>query len=293
VGDRQVCLYSGNIANKQGIEILIEVARKLHARRDILFVICGEGPNRANLQTLAQGLDNVMFHKLQPLERMQDLLGLASIHLLPQIPGAADLVLPSKLTNMLASGRPVVATAMPGTGLYDEVEGCGINVEPGDVTAMAEAIVALADAPDRRAELGRLASARAVGAGRSRGSWTALNRRWAWASPLPGRDGDGHDTRPWHDHGRYVRIRGRGSAPLPGAVCLRILPGPSRNDDRYCFPQSPELFVKVPHDWALTSYGLMIGAWACDFARKIGVGSGHSGLIPGAVPDRLRLLPGF
>ncbi len=70
-------------------------------------------------------------------------MGLATIHLLPQLAGAADLVLPSKLTNMLASGRPVVATAAPGTGLAREVEGCGLVVEPGSAEAMARGITAL------------------------------------------------------------------------------------------------------------------------------------------------------
>lgn len=161
VGDRKVALYSGNIANKQGIEIVIEAARLLKDRKDLLFVICGEGPNRARLSELSAGLDNVQLHDLQPMERMGGLLALASLHLLPQIPGAADLVLPSKLTNMLISGRPVVATAAPGTGLADEVEGCGVVTEPGNAPAFAAAIGALMDDPEKRASLGRAAAARA------------------------------------------------------------------------------------------------------------------------------------
>lgn len=161
LGDRRVALYSGNIANKQGLEIVIEAARTLRERDDIAFVICGEGPNRARLAALAEGLTNVQFHDLQPVERMADLLSLASVHLLPQIVGAADLVLPSKLTNMLASGRPVVATAAPGTGLYDEVDGCGINTPPGDVAALAAAIAQVVDQPDMAAAMGAAARQRA------------------------------------------------------------------------------------------------------------------------------------
>lgn len=145
---RKVALYSGNIANKQGLDIVIAAARLLQPRKDIGFVICGNGPNRAHLESLAQGLDNIQFHDLQPSENMGAMLSLASVHLLPQIPGAADMVLPSKLTNMLASGRPVVATAQPGTGLHDEVEGCGINTPPGDEAALARAIARLIDEPD-------------------------------------------------------------------------------------------------------------------------------------------------
>ena len=142
--------------------MLIEAARLLSGRGDIMLVICGQGPNRARLEELARGLDNLRFHDLQPMERVGDLLSLASLHLLPQIPGAADLVLPSKLTNMLASGRPVIATAEAGTGLYEEVEGCGLNTRPGDAAALADAIVTLIDNPDLRARMGRSGQERAV-----------------------------------------------------------------------------------------------------------------------------------
>ena len=159
---RIVTLYSGNIARKQGIEVLVEAARLLEHRSDIAFVICGEGPNRAGLERLSAGLDNIQLHDLQPASRMGAMLTMADLHLLPQIAGAADLVLPSKLTNMLASARPVVATTEPGTGLHAEVDGCGLVTSPGDAAALAQAITTLADDPVRRAELGKAAAVRAV-----------------------------------------------------------------------------------------------------------------------------------
>ncbi len=159
---KTVALYSGNIARKQGIEVLIEAARLLQDRTDIAFVICGEGPNRTELERLSAGLANVQLHDLQPRERMGAMLTMADIHLLPQIAGAADLVLPSKLTNMLASGRPVIATTEAGTGLHAEVDGCGLTTPPGDAAALAAAIVALADDPTRRAALGQAAAQRAA-----------------------------------------------------------------------------------------------------------------------------------
>lgn len=161
LGNRKVALYSGNIARKQGIEILVEAARLLQDRDDLAFVICGEGPNRVELEKLAAGLTNIQLHDLQPAEKMGAMLTMANIHLLPQIAGAADLVLPSKLTNMLASARPVVATTEPGTGLYDEVDGCGTVTPPGDAKALAAAITALADDPERCAVLGTAARERA------------------------------------------------------------------------------------------------------------------------------------
>jgi colanic acid biosynthesis glycosyl transferase WcaI len=181
-----VVLYAGNIANKQGLEILPYVSRLLAHRRDISIVICGDGPFLAELQILCEGLENVMFFPLQPIERLSDLMGLATVHFLPQIAGAADLVLPSKLTNMLASGRPVIATADAGTALADAVEGCGIVAPPGDVEAISRAIEHIVDHPEDAARFGAAARASALE------SWsidTILEQFEAEALELAGSEG--------------------------------------------------------------------------------------------------------
>jgi colanic acid biosynthesis glycosyl transferase WcaI len=157
-----VALYSGNLGNKQGIEIIPDVARLLAGRNDLTFVICGNGASRERLAAAAEGLSNIRFHDLQPTDMMSDLLGLATVHLLPQIAGAADLVLPSKLANMLASGRPVLATAYPETGLAIEVDGCGRAITPDDAVAMAEMLNELLDNVEERHQLGARGRQRAV-----------------------------------------------------------------------------------------------------------------------------------
>ena len=155
-----VALYSGSIARKQGIDIIVKVAHRLRDR-DITFVVCGNGPDRALLERSAADLGNIRFHDLQPRATLGDLLGLATIHLLPQKKDAADLVLPSKLTNMLASGKPVIATADHGTSLATEVEGCGLVVRPEDPVALAAAIVQLMTDPDGATAFGEEARRRA------------------------------------------------------------------------------------------------------------------------------------
>jgi colanic acid biosynthesis glycosyl transferase WcaI len=155
--DAMVALYSGNMGNKQGLEILADVARLLQDDPRIQLVIGGNGTGRDALQALCAGLTNVRFLDLQPLERLNDWLGLADVHLLPQRADAADLVMPSKLTGMLASGRAVLATAQPGTELCRVVEqdaACGLVVPPENPTAMADALRTLAADPALRAELG-------------------------------------------------------------------------------------------------------------------------------------------
>jgi colanic acid biosynthesis glycosyl transferase WcaI len=151
-----IVLYSGNMGKKQGLETLIEAARIVATTgyERIQFVLCGDGVARAELKAAAQDLPNVTFAPLVPLERLNDLLNFADIHVLPQRADAEDLVFPSKLTNMLASGRPVVATARLGTQVATVLDGCGVVVPPGSPAALAVALSDLAADDRRRSELG-------------------------------------------------------------------------------------------------------------------------------------------
>jgi colanic acid biosynthesis glycosyl transferase WcaI len=149
-----IALYSGNMGNKQGLEILAEAARMLADRGNIFFVFCGNGAGRAALEGACRGLANARLLDLQPADRLNELLGLADMHLLPQRADAADLVMPSKLTGMLASAKPVIATAHPETELGEVVSNVGIIVAPGDCVGFAQAIEALAYAPEERRRMG-------------------------------------------------------------------------------------------------------------------------------------------
>lgn len=153
--DATVALYSGNMGNKQGLEVLAEAARQLRDRPDIWFVLCGDGAGRPTLEQACAGLGQVRFLPLQPASRFPALLAAADLHLLPQRADAADLVLPSKLAGMLASGRPVIATAHPGTELARLAARCGRVVAPGDGLALAAAIDGLAADPGTRDALGQ------------------------------------------------------------------------------------------------------------------------------------------
>ena len=152
-GDVMV-LYSGNMGEKQGLEVLIEAAAQVADRPNIRFVLVGTGAARERLERAAAGLPNVTWLPLQTSERLNEMLNAADIHVLPQRADAADLVMPSKLTGMLASGRAVVGTAHPGTQLGEVLQTCGVCIEPGDSSMLAQQITALADDAPRRAELG-------------------------------------------------------------------------------------------------------------------------------------------
>jgi colanic acid biosynthesis glycosyl transferase WcaI len=149
-----VALYSGSMGKKQGLELLIEASRRLAYRTDIQFVFCGNGSFREALVRMTENSKNVIVLPLQPTERLNHLLNLADVHLLPQLADAADLVMPSKLTGMMASGRAVLATAAPGTQLFHAVRGCGMVTPPGDVDAFTAALIQLTDDSGLRNRMG-------------------------------------------------------------------------------------------------------------------------------------------
>jgi len=152
-----VALYSGSIGHKQGLECVIAAARLFAdaGNRSIVFVIAGAGPARAELEQKAKGLPNVIFLPLQPEEQLNAFLNLADIHLLPQRRSATDLVMPSKLGAMLATGRPVIATVMEDSQVALTLEGAGLVVPPENPEALAAAINVLTGNADHRRSLGR------------------------------------------------------------------------------------------------------------------------------------------
>lgn len=138
--EKFVALYAGNVGQKQGLDILLGAARLLRDEPKLLFVIAGDGPEKSRLISQYGDLPNVCFLPVQPEARLCELLNLANVHLLPQDRGAADLVLPSKLAGMLASGKPSIVLADPGTELFEFIGDGALIVPPGDVQALAECL---------------------------------------------------------------------------------------------------------------------------------------------------------
>lgn len=152
--DQIVVLYSGSMGAKQGLGILLQVARRLEAHQEIVFVLCGDGPARNELIDKARDLPNVRFLPLQPMDRLNSLLNTADIHVLPQKADVADLVMPSKLLGMLASGKAIIATALLETEIGRVIDRVGVLVPPEDSSALCEAILELLKSPERLKNLG-------------------------------------------------------------------------------------------------------------------------------------------
>ncbi|EAO0873567.1 colanic acid biosynthesis fucosyltransferase WcaI [Salmonella enterica] len=143
-GDKNIVLYSGNIGEKQGLEKVIDAAERLRDR-PLIFAIVGQGGGKTRLENMARERDlpNIKFLPLQPYDALPALLKMGDCHLVVQKRGAADAVLPSKLTNILAVGGNAVITAEPHTELgqlcacYPDIAVC---VEPESADALVAGI---------------------------------------------------------------------------------------------------------------------------------------------------------
>jgi colanic acid biosynthesis glycosyl transferase WcaI len=140
----KIVLYSGNMGEKQGLEVILNVAEKLRLIGHLYFIMVGEGGNKKTLLQEAKDRDlcNVKFFPLQPYLKLSAMLAMADLHLVLQKKAAADLVMPSKIMTVLAAGGVAIVTAETGTTLYDLIcnHNIGIIIPPENEDALAAVI---------------------------------------------------------------------------------------------------------------------------------------------------------
>lgn len=164
---RQVVLHAGNIGFKQGLEQVVEAARRAAAAGEPVRFVFSGGRNRADaVRELAAGLPNVDFLGVQPDGVHASLMAAADALLLAERPTQQGMSLPSKLTSYVASGRPIVAAVPPDgpTGAEVARSGAGLVVPAGDPDALLRALRALREDAGLASRLGASGLAYAAGA---------------------------------------------------------------------------------------------------------------------------------
>lgn len=157
LGDRTVVMYAGNVGFSQSLDLLVEAARRMADREDVVFVVNGGGSAMDRLAQQAGELSNVVLAPLQPRERLPEVLAAADIHTVLLKAGLAKASVPSKTYSVLAAGRPVVASVDDGTEVTRMLEdsGGGVSVAPEDREGFVDALTRLIDDPDGCLEMGR------------------------------------------------------------------------------------------------------------------------------------------
>jgi colanic acid biosynthesis glycosyl transferase WcaI len=139
-----LAIYSGNLGVKQGLDILVDVARELSGT-EVRIVICGDGAIRPKLEAAIhqEKLQNMTLLPLQPDKEYQEMLVDADVCLVTQQAGSGAAFFPSKLLAVLALARPVIGVADDTSELRRAIaEGdFGKCVQPGDAKNLARVLL--------------------------------------------------------------------------------------------------------------------------------------------------------
>jgi colanic acid biosynthesis glycosyl transferase WcaI len=165
--DSFVVTHAGNLGYVYDLDALLDVANILRSEPHLKFLIVGDGVERARLQDRARTLEleNVQFLPFQPRERLPFLRAASDVQLALYRHGSARFSMPSKVYEIMASGRPVLASADTDSDLWRLVSGtgCGMCVEPHHPEKLAAALLRLyrdAGLRTRMAERGRAEAVR-------------------------------------------------------------------------------------------------------------------------------------
>jgi glycosyltransferase involved in cell wall biosynthesis len=168
-GEHVVGLVSSLVAH-EGIGTLLEAVKILGDRGvPTRALIVGDGPERGALQRQAAslGLDAIFTGRV-PMARVRDYHAVLDVFVVPRTPDrVCQLVTPLKPVEAMASGLPVVVSAVKALGEVVRDKVTGLQFPPLDAAALADALQLLLDSPELRRKLGD--SAR---------EWVARDRTW-------------------------------------------------------------------------------------------------------------------
>jgi glycosyltransferase involved in cell wall biosynthesis len=153
--ERFLATFAGTLGIAQALPTLIEAAALLDGEAELALI--GDGPMKGAMQELARetGVENIHFHDQLPLEKIPPVLAASDALLVPlSAHPTFEQFVPSKLTDFMATGRPVIVSAAGEAARMLTRAGAGIAVPPEDPHALADAVRQLAADPAAAAEMG-------------------------------------------------------------------------------------------------------------------------------------------
>jgi colanic acid biosynthesis glycosyl transferase WcaI len=159
LGDKFVVLYSGNMGMAHEFETILEAARSLRNRSDIVFLFVGGGARRREIERYRDqhGLKNLLLENYQDRGDLSFSLSSGDAFLVSLRPGSEGLVLPCKVYAGMAVARPMLFIGSENNDTAETIQraGCGWIFAPGDVDGLVSKIVELREHPEIAADRGR------------------------------------------------------------------------------------------------------------------------------------------
>jgi colanic acid biosynthesis glycosyl transferase WcaI len=155
----------GNMGRAQAIEQIFEAVDLLKYDENIHFLFIGAGAKRQWMDTEAamRGLHNITILDQRPRSDQANFLNACDISIISLLPGMTGAGVPSRLYNIMAAGKPIIALAGENSevSLVVQEEDIGWVVPPDDSNRLAETIREAFSTPERLEHMGRRAYAKA------------------------------------------------------------------------------------------------------------------------------------
>lgn len=156
-----VVQLAGNLGKLQDIEMILEAAKCLRGEEDIHFLLIGSGSKKDWLARQIQelGLMNMTVLGHRPRHESVEFLNACDVALSALIFGLWGVSVPSRLYNIFATGKPIIAVSEPGSESARVVEEARVGwfVPCRDVAGLVAAIREARSDPARLVEMGRRA----------------------------------------------------------------------------------------------------------------------------------------
>jgi colanic acid biosynthesis glycosyl transferase WcaI len=157
-GNAFLISYSGTIGWAQNLDTVMESAWLLRNKPEIKFMIVGDGPRRKEYEILIKEkkLKNLLLLHLLPRDKYGKMLQASDVCLISLHPKISTPVVPGKLFDIMACGRPVVANIPSSSDSYKIIKAshCGICVPSDRPQEFSEAIVHLQNNPAQANQMG-------------------------------------------------------------------------------------------------------------------------------------------
>jgi colanic acid biosynthesis glycosyl transferase WcaI len=161
LANKFVIQYSGNIGRTHGIEYLVQCAVEMKNDSQSHFLFIGFGGKKAWLKKAAEdrGLKNVSILDYRTRPELPHSLNACDIAIISFAEGMAGVSVPSRMYNVMAAGKPMIAVADENSELALVVreEGIGWVVSPGDTCGLQRAIMEAMANPNLLVQMGHRA----------------------------------------------------------------------------------------------------------------------------------------
>jgi len=158
IEDKFLISYAGILSPFQGVDNILDAAKRFNGSHELIFYIVGDGMNRNHLENRIRDeqILNVKLLPFQPRDEYFNIINSSDISLVSLDNRMNAPCLPGKLINLMGLEQPIIASVpYESEASYVVKKGeCGIIVESGDTDGLTGAILKLRNSPESRKNMG-------------------------------------------------------------------------------------------------------------------------------------------